>query len=318
MDPQQFSQFIQLEQDDRERSRRAAKESNERQKAESQAKRINKCDGSTTKAVREWMQEVELTIPYTPRTVFVAAHSAEGALRRELERHLDEALDRNTVTWAALREHLQQAFLSPFESDRLRDEVEKVKQTGYESTSVYGRKFRDAADLGYPPAGRNEDQNRTLLRAYLKGLRDRCIVERLIKEGRPETFMDAMTLVQGYESDEYLLNRALEGVITREEPMEVDQIRQKPRVETQAGSSKELENIQRQVSGLSRQFTKLMGELKNTSGPRPASGATGREFKFGEDGRPICAYCQKAGHLWRNCRLRLGLTVQNPAPSGDQ
>ena len=44
------------------------------------------------------------------------------------------------------------------------DVIKKVKRTAYETTAAYLRKFRDAADLGYPAAGRNADQHRTLLR----------------------------------------------------------------------------------------------------------------------------------------------------------
>ena len=46
--------------------------------------------------------------------------------------------------------HLQQAFLSPHEADRLRHEVEKVKQGGFDTSAAYGRRFREAADLAYP------------------------------------------------------------------------------------------------------------------------------------------------------------------------
>ena len=80
MDAAQFSQFIQIERNARDEARRAtreqheerirtAKETSERQKAEAQAKRITKCNGATTRVVREWIRGVELTIPYTSRTV---------------------------------------------------------------------------------------------------------------------------------------------------------------------------------------------------------------------------------------------------------
>ena len=62
-------------------------------------------------------------------------------------------------------------FLSAHEADRLRDEVEKVRET-YEGTAAYSRRFRDAADLAYPIAQRNADQHRIMKTAYLRGLRD--------------------------------------------------------------------------------------------------------------------------------------------------
>ena len=95
----------------------------------------------------------------------MASQSVEGELRREWERYVnDEVEDRQAVTWDDLRKHLQKSFSSPFESECLRDETKQVKQTAYETTAAYCRKFRDAADLGYPAAGRNADQHRTLRR----------------------------------------------------------------------------------------------------------------------------------------------------------
>ena len=59
------------------------------------------------------------------------------------------------------------------------------------------------------------DQHRIMLTAYLRGLRDRHIVERLVREGRPNTFEEAITLVERYTSDDYALQRALGDTIPR-------------------------------------------------------------------------------------------------------
>ncbi len=262
MDPAQFGQFITAEQADRAAAQqatqvqhderlRAQEATNTRLKAEAQAKRVPACDGNITKAVHEWIQEVR--VPYSSRTVYIAARTAESALRREIERFLD----RNDVTWAQLRTHVQTAFLSAHETDRLRDEVLMVKENAYGGTASYGRRFRDAADLGYPVANRNADQNRIVKDAYLRGLRDRHIVERLVREGRPNTFVEAMNLVAQYTSDDYVLHQALYSIGTdhvgarKEEPLEVGAI---------GGSSEEsrelkndMEELKRQVSGMSKQ-----------------------------------------------------------------
>ena len=44
----------------------------------------------------------------------------------------------------------------------------------------------------------------------MRGLRDRHIVERLVKEGRPETSSQSMNLVIAYEADDYRLRLALD------------------------------------------------------------------------------------------------------------
>ncbi len=101
MNPEQFAAFVTAEQQDRAAARDAAEEQHQQrqvtaartasgQKAESQAKRVPACDGATTKAVREWLREIGFTIPYSVETVYITARTAEGPLRREIERYLAE------------------------------------------------------------------------------------------------------------------------------------------------------------------------------------------------------------------------------------
>ena len=79
---------------------------------------------------------------------------------------------------------------------------------------------------------------------------------------------------------------------------------------------KELDTFKRQISGLSKQFIIMIptqnrqpaptaqgnqwAEQHTEAQPQPTPG---RNFKFTEDGRIICAHCHRIGHLWRNCRL---------------
>jgi hypothetical protein len=268
---------------------------------------------------------VDLTLPYSSRTVYIATHTAQGALQREVEHFLSLQLNRDTVDWPTLKAHVRKAFLSPHEDERLRHEVEKLRQTAYETTASFGRRFREAADLAYPHViqggapTRNTDQQRLLLRCYLRGLRDRCIVERLIREGRPDTYEGAMKLVLKYEADDYRLKMALEDTpLDRvEEPMEVGAIGvTQPRSSTPASApagsqlEKDFNDMRRQIQGMTQQFTKLMSALQGGSarrdrargGERRRSAA--RRHRFTEDGKPVCSNCEKVGHMLKECRSR--------------
>ncbi len=333
MEEQQFNQFMQAEQAGRLAARDAAAEQHaERQRmdrektgktaADSQAKRVPSCRGDTTKSVREWCREVTLTIPYSAATVYIAARTATGPLKWEVERFLEAAPDRNAVTWEELSAHVRAQFLSTHEDDHLRDEVSRTKQTAYETTAAYGRRFREAADLGYPVAGRNADQQRILKEAYLRGLRDRLLVERLIREGHPATFAAAITLTQAYEADEYLVTRALEGVDLgprREEPMEVD-LTERQSVAVERDESPQLAKLTRQVSGMSSQINKLIASqqqqgqwVENRKGgsQQPPQPRTQRpqgpiqqsrsRLKWDQaTGKPICIRCGKVGHIGKD------------------
>ena len=154
MQVQNFQDYMQQERNIRQEAKNrtiaSRNEDKERQKAEAQIKRIPPCTGATPQNVRDWIREIDLTIHYSTKTVYIASQTARDALRRELEFFLNSQTNRDNVTWQTLKGHLQQSFLSPHEADRLRHEVEKVKQGGFDTSAAYGRRFREAADLAYP------------------------------------------------------------------------------------------------------------------------------------------------------------------------
>lgn len=196
--------------------------------------------------------------------------------------------------------------------------MDKLQQGAYETASSYGRRFREAADIGYPANGRNVDQQRAMLGAYLRGLRDRKHVERLVREGRPKDFLEAQELMAQYEGDEYRLHRALNGTApeeSQEEPMEVGALAPATARPKEEAKKDDLQDLARKVNGMSREFTKLMavlrppaGELSPRSGHGPApsrgGGRSRPPLKFTPDGRPICAACDKAGHIRKECQGR--------------
>ena len=333
MQAQDFQAYMKQERDLRDeaeaRQRNSRAEDKARSKAEAQIKRVSPCTGATPQSVREWIQEIDLTIHYSDQTVYIASQTAKDALRRELEFYLNAQPNRDHVTWAQLKLHLQQAFLSPHEADRLRHEVEKVKQGAFDTSATYGRRFREAADLAYPAplGGRNEDQNRLLLRNYMRGLKDRHMVERLVREGRPNTFTQAMLLIQEYEADDYRLHLALDDTLDarQEEPMEVNAFHRpsknssasSPQADTPAKdeTAKDITDVKRQMAGLTQQFTKLMatlqapqarqaGQRPKDRSKRPAAPSNNQSTINGQP-RSLCDYCQKWGHVSLDCRKRL-------------
>ena len=71
----------------------------ERSRAKAQIKRVSPCTGTTPQSVREWIQEVDLTIHYSNQTVYIASQTAKNTLRRELEFYLNAQPNRDNVTW---------------------------------------------------------------------------------------------------------------------------------------------------------------------------------------------------------------------------
>ena len=99
------------------------------------------CDGTSTAGVRTWFKEIELAGAEagTEHIIEIAARSAAGSLRGELERYIKKRLTAPTtlnsrfeVPWAEVKAHLRGAFLHVDEDSALRDEVEKTRQSAYE------------------------------------------------------------------------------------------------------------------------------------------------------------------------------------------
>jgi hypothetical protein len=259
---------------------------------------------------------------YTPRTVFVAAQTATGSLRLAIEKFLTRQPNRDDIEWPTLKKHITASFLSPHEDERLRHELTMIKRGAYENTTSYGRRFSEAAELAYPQGTetqmtpREADMNRILLNMYLRGLNNKTLAARLIRETNPATYEEAMIHISKYESDDYRLSTALaqpmELSTRQEEPMEIGAVD----AGAQAAQSKTVQDLERRVSGMSATITKLISMLENHAlsssapTPRASHNQTGQstpkyDYKFTDTGRPICHYCQKVGHIAKDCRSRL-------------
>lgn len=338
---QNFRDFFSEDREQRNHNRRECRQEHQERKemmlAEWEAQRVPPCDGSSHQEVREWLKEMDVTANQTQWTIYIACRTAKGDLRHEIERFLRGQQDRHNVDWGALKAHLQTSFLSPHEKEKLRHDLRKINQSAYESITSYARRFRELADIAYPTARvagqdvRNEDQNEILLAAFTSGLRERSILKRLIKEGQPETYERAVTLVTKYESDEYKFKIALKGatVMREEEPMEVGaifRVANKP----EKPQDPEVQEIKRQVTGLTEQFTKLMATLqkngeiqkggKTRNGGSKENAHSKPRYRFTEEGKPICNHCNRQGHTRRVCPDRQGSefrpTLNHSAQSG--
>lgn len=321
---QQFSDFMaQLREDaakQRQEARRDHLETELRVRADIQVAKVPRCDGANSNAVRQWFREIEMTMPYTEWTVYIAANTATGALRQELEHYLSLHHNREAAAWSEVREHLEKAFLSPHEKQKLRHELTNMKQGAYETCASFNRRFRAAADLAYPTTSRagtrNEDQTEILLNAYIDGLRDDSMAERLVYWGRPEDLPTAMRLVDDYEADINRVQMCRRRTTDRqEEPMEIGAVQPSATIPVEVTRAlSEVSEVKRQMSGLTQQFTKLMATLKegpsksvsSQQGARPKTTSAGQKtnYVFEADGTPVCNYCKRPGHVQRHCQTR--------------
>ena len=116
---------------------------------------------------------------------------------------------RDEVTWEAVRTHLQDAYLTADEKEHMRSELEHIKQGAFETCAIYGRRFREAAHQAYATADRNAVVHKLLLDVYLRGLRDKPLVHKLIMESNPATLDKAFDIVAEFIARKERMTRVL-------------------------------------------------------------------------------------------------------------
>ena len=191
------------------------------------------CDGTSTAGVRMWFKEIELAGAEagTENIIEIAARSAAGTVRGELERYIKKMLTAPTsiksrfeVPWAEVKSHLRGAFLHVDEDRALGDEVEKTRQSAYEQEASCSCHPREVTDAAYPTDARNEDHNTILIRAFARGLGSDELARKLMEEGRPTSLEDAFQTLASYSARKDVHAR----LSCHEEPIEVAPVNPAP------------------------------------------------------------------------------------------
>ncbi len=151
----------------------------------------SRCDGTPQQSVRRWVRDIEIVFVQVGQAhiIRIVTSTVTGTLRDEVERFLELRQQndqvRQQVPWADIRAHVSDIYLHTNEQQYLRDQLDETCQSVSESDIQFSRRFRSLADGAYPLAGRNDNQQRLMIKAFVRGLRSVTMARKLIKEGAP-------------------------------------------------------------------------------------------------------------------------------------
>ena len=239
-----------------------------REQIQVQSQRITPCDGTSPSKVRTWLSEMDLAGPYLHSDydiVMVATNTSTHALRQAIERYQSRQEDRQLTTWATLRHHISEGFLTADEGQHLREMVKRIRQIHGEPISYYNRRFEEAADKAYPV--RSPSDERYLSELYIRGVTDRPLL-RPILEREVTTLGELMERAVECSRQEERIARFLKEeapTLQREdEPMEVGGVRASE--QRQAASPHKLSEESPDLTALQRQIAELTLALSQRRG----------------------------------------------------
>ena len=135
-------------------------------------KQASWCDGSSTTATHTWLVDIDLASARIGQdyVIEVATSTVTGATQERNyflnDNNQRDNVARDAIPWAQVRAHVATNFLNVDEAAALRDSLDQVHRSTLETDASFTRHFRDLADAAFSVAARNDDQQRTIVRAY--------------------------------------------------------------------------------------------------------------------------------------------------------
>ena len=282
-------------------------------------KRIPDFNGDGSRRFREWLADVE--------RIGAALNADDGtikalcfeSLKGPAAEHFSR-INRNYpgAPWQQVRQALIGQYSDIGDNHLALQKLRRIRQKRGETIQSFVERIRSLGQEAYP----NQNHNNPLIQdsligALIDGVCDDHIARKLIRE-RPDDFEDAVTIsIREQQAAKHFSMRRQ----TDEEPMNVSQV-SRPKLDekvdqlcdqldrllpqTQQPIQPIVENLLAKVDSLEQRVSNQSRYLKQQSYAKREGPSKPRQDKrqWTTDGKPICLYCQKAGHIQKDCRKR--------------
>ena len=210
---------------------------------------------------------------------------------------------RDAIPWAQVRAHVATNFLNVGEAATLRDSLDQVRRSTLETDASFTRHFRDLAKAAFPVAARNDDQQRTMVRAYARDLGSSAMAVKMIEQDNLVTLEAAITWVNEFSGRLDAVSR-LGLVRPGKEAMEIGTmppplINRTPQPPLKSTLDQVLRGQERLTTKLAK-FEATQTRAQPQSSPRMTPGPRDRQCDWTADERPRRYTCGTVGHMRRN------------------
>ena len=279
--------------------------------------KANTFDGNSSEKMRLWFRDVDRIFQDTKNDKI--ALSAASLLLTGPASSFFATRRGHVDTWAQMKEDFKAFYANLWDPDLLEEKLSNFSQHTNENVQgFYDRIKRTASDV-YGQDINNPLIQRQLIKVYKNGLCDKRIRNKLYRTN-PQTIEQALEIAM----EENKILRHIDQN-DRPEPMEVDAVRMasdplEKKVEKLTEMVNVLlvehknavhQNVQSQQSQHYQQAPTAQYTRRPQTNRRPHRNPadTPRRdthetptYRFTEDGRPICYFCDTPGHIQRHCR----------------
>ena len=230
----------------------------------------------------QWLQSIEkiqrLLDANPAFTMRAALQTSQGFVTEFIQRFIDE---NPQGQWEQLKNELKVRFNLTLDPMSALLRIRNMKQNKWHSFQMYGEELLSLVPQAFPDADRNDPLiQRELVSAFAGGIASSKIRDKLVR-AMPQTLADAITLANQEQ-------RVLDRLSMYHQAQGTDHY------QGQRGHNQRHHRLEE---------------------PMECDAAN---FQFTPDGKPVCSHCNIPGHLWRECRKRLGQNASNNKPSRSQ
>lgn len=298
-------------------------------RAGSLAESMRKYSGESNRRLCAWFKDMELVALQVgadaERMKQLALHTLSGDAKTFIGHYLGE---HPTPTWDEIKTAMRDRFSDSADVRQAQQELKKIRQKKGENVRNFSERLRTAAEDAYPGKDLADPiiEGR-LLEIYTDGLREDRLVRKIIR-AKPTTLAGATRLAKEEQQD----SRTFELMKRLDEPMEVDVVAQR-RLDLEQRTDMLTQQVAELLEITKRGMAARPNPGSNQANYRPRHGDNQRygesqdkgyqfqsaaqspsqprypsqvpsQYQWTQDGRPVCARCNRVGHTQRKCRAQ--------------